>query len=366
MSAYWENKRRELIAKLPTIFDVLNMLSYADEKWALEKTDFRLLYPSYIHEGKFDVVKFPDGKERLIPMGISFNVYYRGESSNHCPCLPSLYRRDKNGHYMEDSKIFLERLKTCELELLIEDYPITHIFRSGITRVFSDGTTVVLNLSVDAEALAQHYGIKTNLMDLTIDKFVAAFFATTKYEKGRYAPITPEDSAYGVFYRYIDTSAIDDIFSKRLHVVGLQPFSRPGEQAGFVLELKKGEDFRKFCSSKIKFRQDEAMSKLIFNYMNHAQKLFPCNILEGKAKAICMGKKYSKQALALCQQKYFTGEDASVIQSYVKKEGLFIVDGSPYAFSQKEKQQVLKEWEEKGFEQFQSKIVLREFIPSET
>lgn len=36
---------------------------------------------------------------------------------------------------------------------------------------------------------AQHYGIKTELMDITTDKFVAAFFATTDCKDDVYTPI---------------------------------------------------------------------------------------------------------------------------------------------------------------------------------
>lgn len=50
---YWENKRNELIEKLPTIMDVLDRLSYGEEKWALQKTPFRMLFPSYAQDGLF-------------------------------------------------------------------------------------------------------------------------------------------------------------------------------------------------------------------------------------------------------------------------------------------------------------------------
>lgn len=37
---YWQDKRNELIGKLPTIMDVLDRLAYGEEKWALEKPRF--------------------------------------------------------------------------------------------------------------------------------------------------------------------------------------------------------------------------------------------------------------------------------------------------------------------------------------
>lgn len=166
---YWQDKRNELIGKLPTIMDVLDRLAYGEEKWALEKSPLRMLMPGYIQEGMFEIVEGPDGKGRLIPCSLSFNAYYRGESGYHKPCKPSLYRKG-----MTDELIFHERLKACELELLIEDYPITSIFKSGLQVNLSNGQVIPLHLKIDAEALAQHYGIKTDLLDLTVDKFVAA------------------------------------------------------------------------------------------------------------------------------------------------------------------------------------------------
>ena len=230
-----------------------------------------MLQPYYEHEGKFEIVTGPDAQERLIPCSLSFNCYYRGESGYHKPCKPSLYRKG-----MTDEAIFHERLKACELELLIADYPLTDIFKSGLQITLNDGHTIHLHLNIDTEALAQHYGIKTDLLDLTVDKFVAAFFATTTYRNGKYYPVEPKEPQYGVFYMYSDIPLWEkDMYSKHMRVVGLQPFSRPGEQAGFVLRLGKKDDFRKKALKKIKFRQDKDISWLIFNYTNRANKLFP-------------------------------------------------------------------------------------------
>ena len=173
---YWQNKRNELIQKLPTIMDVLDRLSYGEEKWALDKGPLRCMFPNHTQEGLFEIVAGPDGSQRLIPCSLSFNDYYRGESRYNRPCRPSLYRKG-----MTDELIFHERLKVCEMSLLIEDYPLTGIFRSGLHVQLRNGRFIPLHLNVDTEALAQHYGIKTDLLDLTVDKFVAAFFATTTY-----------------------------------------------------------------------------------------------------------------------------------------------------------------------------------------
>ena len=62
-------------------------------------------------------------------------------------------------------------------------------------------------------ALAQHYGIKTPLMDITSDLKTALFFACCKYEGHQWRPMEKrdfvytqdgareKDSRYGVLYR---------------------------------------------------------------------------------------------------------------------------------------------------------------------
>lgn len=352
----WETKRTELINnKLPTILDVLEWLAYDEEKWALDESEMRGSFPSYEHEGKFEIVTGPDGQERLIPCSLLVNRYYRGESGYHKPCKPSLYRKG-----MTDEAIFHERLKTCELELLIEDYPLTGIFKSGLQINLCDGHAIHLHLNIDAEALAQHYGIKTDLLDLTVDKFVAAFFATTTYRNGKYYPIEPKEPEYGVIYIYSDESwGENDMYSKHMRVVGLQPFSRPGEQAGFVFRLGKKDDFRKKVLKKIKFRQDKDMSWLIFNYTNRANKLFPKSILEEKANAIINSKFYSVKAFEHCKARYYADVDNNVLMGYLADLHLKISEQSIVYFSDSEKEKVVKDWNERGLEEFRKKVIFR-------
>ena len=67
---------------------------------------------------------------------------------------------------------------------------------------------------VNYKALAQHYGFETFLLDLTNDVRNALFFATCKWEKDHFEPLTEKDinqseqSKYGVIYHtpdwYID------------------------------------------------------------------------------------------------------------------------------------------------------------------
>lgn len=157
-----------------TILDILDHYSMQDELWAVEKSVMRSLHPYHAQEGYFEPVIMDNGEARLYPMGLAFNVYYRGQAEFNTPSKPSLFRKG-----MTPSKQFVERLKYIELKLLLEDYPLTKYFKETVFAPAPDGSYLHLPLAVDVLALAQHYGIKTELMDVTTDKFVAAFFATT-------------------------------------------------------------------------------------------------------------------------------------------------------------------------------------------
>ena len=147
--------------------------------------------------------------------------------------------------------------------------------------------------NVDSTAIGQHYGIKTDVLDLTADKWVAAFFAATKYENGTYLP--HKDDGVGVIYVYTEMPVLN-FASKRLSVVGLQPFSRPGCQAGLVYRMQKEENFNN-QAHRIFFKHDAAISEFIYNYCNRSKKLFPDEILEEKVKEIKKLKVYSRKAL---------------------------------------------------------------------
>lgn len=362
----WENKRNELISKLPTILDILEHLAKGEIEFyeKMVGSMFKYVLPTINQEGLFEIISYPDGTDKVVPLHM-MQDYYRGESSPHFPSYPSLYRKG-----MTDDEILIERVKTCELSLLIETFPIYQVFKSGISYTFPDNSVQVFNLSVDAEALAQHYGIKTQLMDLTVDKFVAAFFATTIYKDGKYYPVDPEQDdmpKYGLFYDYVDSGINDFIlqhqtgcYKPKLRVVGFQPLSRPAEQRGYVLNMKKGEDFHKLCRRRCyKFRHDAKVSQLIFNYTNRSNKLFPYSIMEEKANKIIKSKSFSKSAVELTVLKYYPQKSYDEIVSILKGHGISISRKPIVRFTEEEKKAVIENWNAKGFKEFQKQVCIR-------
>ena len=337
----WDNAGASWIPETPSklrpnLLDVLDELALDEEWFHLEKSDFRLLFPTHYQEGKFEPVMMPDGRARLYPLGLVPQRYYRGQSDKRegKACVPSLYRN------LSDSQAFYERLCLMELEILLSDYPLTAIYLDGMEYNAPDGRHP-LPLMVDVTALGQHYGVKTDVLDVTADKWVAAFFASTKCVDGKYIPFTEEGEGVIYVYNHLPSFSYNN---ERLSAVGQQPFSRPGLQAGLVYSMLPGEDFNS-KARRIVFKHDPKISELIFNYCNRSKRLFPQEILEGKVDDIRQSKVHSRQALEMTRKRYYKGVPKEVILGYLKERAVEIQDACPVIFTAEEKKEYLERWE---------------------
>ena len=368
MATDWAKKREELIRKLPTLLDILDRYTIGEEWWALERGSLaEFMMPRHDQDGFFDAIEMPSGFVKLFPIGLCWNCYYRGQSSYYPNSKPSLWRkgtRKKRGMQPEDQ--FVERLKLCELKLMIDDYPLTQIFKNGIYYKSRSGKMVSLPLDVDAEALAQHYGIKTDLTDLTTNLWVAAFFAATKYDwqTDTYTAITDTKKyEYGVFYHYYDP-IVPLPGNKRepaLRAVGMQPFGRPGNQAGYVLKMRPDQNMNRMAGfEKIKFRHIAEINKLIFNYSNCSRNFFPEELFLKKLLALRNEEhRFSKVALEMAKEQYFKDYSDTWIVEMMAVKNITLVDRPLYLFSEREKKQALKYWKEHERE-YLDKIMIRE------
>lgn len=368
MATDWAKKREELISKLPTLLDILDRYTIGEEWWALKKGTFAEdLMPHHDQDGLFDAIMMPSGYVKLFPIGLCWNCYYRGQSSYYPNSKPSLWRkgtRKKKG--MQPAGQFVERLKLCELKLMIEDYPLTHIFRKGIYYKRRTGEMMLVPLDVDAEALAQHYGIKTELTDLTVDLWVAAFFAATEYhwETDTYTAITDtKKHEYGVFYHYYDPSVPlpGDKREPALRAVGMQPFGRPGNQAGYVLKMKPNENMNRMAGfEKIKFRHVAEINKLIYNYSNCSRNFFPEELFQKRLLTLRNEEhRFSKVALEMAREQYLKDYTDAQIEKFIEEKKISLEDKPLYLFSEKEKKQAVKYWKEHERE-YLDKIIIRE------
>ena len=163
--------KNQNIIEVPTLLDALDYISNMEIN-EQDNDEMHLRAPGYEMEGCFTLFQDENGVGHLYPVNLSHNMYFRGERKIYPHCYASIYRDSSK------ENIFLERLKNCELSLLVEDWPLTQTFRDSLNFPSYMGP-VHIPLSIDSEALAQHYGINTDLIDVTVDKWVAAFFACT-------------------------------------------------------------------------------------------------------------------------------------------------------------------------------------------
>ncbi len=240
---------------------------------------------------KGTIVKYPFGKRALT--FTSSRHFFRGENQIYPYSLPSLDRTimDKNDQEKE-----LYHALSC---LRIERF-------TNFLWEFNSIPFWCTKSDINYKALAQHYGFKTHLMDLTNDFKVALFFATSKYDssKDAYVPLTDEDISkdykYGVIYHtpnytinYPFGMAMSDLFFKYglldreyeidsgvfdgvAFQIGYQPFLRCEMQNGYVMSLRNGRPLNENSYfEKIYFKQSLKLSKKVYDMMDKGKKVFP-------------------------------------------------------------------------------------------
>lgn len=339
---------------LPTLLDILNDIALCEELNALDRSVYSFFFNNHDSAGKFEVAQTKESDYLLSPIPSLWNTFYRGENMVYVPCKASIFRE-----YVSNEQRFIERVKACELGLLIDEYPLTHIFNSGINIPLINNEYQVCNLTIDYFAIAQHYGIKTDLIDFTSDKWVAAFFASTYYKDGKYFPIE-DDSKEGVFYIYNPMPDLPGIYSpNEFRAVGLQPFSRPGEQKGFVLKLKEEDDLSKMNITKRRFRHDKNVSHLIFNYSNRSNKLFPEDVLVNKVSFINDSKIFSYKALELSKTIFYSEISESDWTQLVESSGLIFQKEPIIFFSSEEIDAFYNKWDKNNMDDFFKHVLYR-------
>lgn len=331
------------IDALPTILDVVEQISVIENKLALPNVS-QIPSPEFLDEGRYSFVSDRNNRSiaRLMPMSQSPFRYYRGQSRYHSPCQPTLYRKKKDGTYPTKEEIAAHRIKICEFTQLLQKHPVY--------------CQVAMNVMANPVALAQHYGLATEFLDITNSKWVAAFFACTQYDwnADSYLPVGRDyEEGFGVMYisKDFDMANLPDAFFDRNGVIGYQYFARPTKQSSFGYVLDLGEDFNDTpYFDKVYFRHDLEASTMVYNMSYRQNRFIPKDKLSFLAREIDKSGEVTRDALNLCRKIYYQDESSQFLDDVCKQMNWTIKeDNTPIAeFGEETIAADWKEWMEFG------------------
>ncbi len=207
------------------------------------------------------------GRVRL-SSGVEFSAYmYRGQTRDHGTCTPTLTR------LKTPEKQLLALCQRIAFEDAIGEHPLVQL---------AERTQFLNNqLYVDREGLAQHYGLATDMLDITSNFDIATFFATCNWNENlrQFEPFS-DMNVHGVIYRicpvFLDIASQQDSSDDFLHIVGWQPFPRPELQRAFAVKLRPGQDFSNINGVEIfRFSHDVVTSHSIWEAFDQGRVLFP-------------------------------------------------------------------------------------------
>lgn len=250
-----------------------------------------------------------NGCIRLIS-GTEFSMQmYRGQTQAYPRCIPTLARLEK----VEDQ--FLALCRRVAFEDAIGEHPMVNLAER--IRLWDSP------LYVDREGLAQHYGLATDMLDVTSNFDVACFFATCtwSHEDGRYRPVA-SDEASGVMYRITPAfvtgrNGTDDVLGP-VHIVGWQPLPRPEQQRAFVVNMKPGQDFTSLPSVEtFHFQHQAHISHRIWNAFDQGEALFPTDAAAALARQAASLSEFTESQIGRAWQRLaeWTAETDSPIDT---------------------------------------------------
>ena len=304
--------------------DINQLLSYAeqDDAWAeavksevvkrdealrsgtyKKKTDW-LLEEFQIMQSSGTVIHMPYGL-RIITFP-SKRQLFRGEVQNFHRSVPSLNRILRDGMDEKEKELnrVIAHLRKWQFGNLIWNINIVPYWEAKL----SD-----LNL----DALAQHYGFPTHLLDLTNDLRAALFFATCKYvpETDSFRPLrkedidTSEDTKYGYIFHAPDWiidfnngGGFTNWSFEHLHngnlmempdrnrrfflqsgdmdgvalQIGYQPLQRCAHQSGYIYPMRNDRPLQdNWHFEKLRFKHSVELSQRVYNMMDGGKKVFP-------------------------------------------------------------------------------------------
>lgn len=346
LSLYSQVPTEETIDSYPTIIDILETIALQENGVQRHLLPYSEPYflPPMNHKGQSIVVCSDTNRNEvaLFPASQRMYVFYRGQSCYYPECKPSLYRNPTSN---SDRDLLLYRLQSQELLCILLSHPVIY----DITHRYVETQEYKFKVPVNHVALAQHYGISTPLLDITADKWTAAFFATTDFKNGQYYVHRKKhefQSQYGVYY-IVDMQHYVNLSAGYVYPVGLQYFNRPGCQSALVVDLTEKKDFHQMPFAKpIFFRHDDACNDLVFTMHDEGNFLFPDDSLAEVVERMVKKKHqifYSGTVECVHALFYFT-ETLSAFCQRVEAEGWSIVDHLAATFDPNKMEQDKQNW----------------------
>lgn len=212
--------------------------------------------------------------------------YFRGENAFYTSSKPSLYRRKKGVRIPKSLQELIEILRRDECWNFLDQFDAVKHW--GVS-------------SINYLAISQHYGLKTQMMDITSNLKIALFFACCKFgndkkwhplrneeieyrDSRQYISAIGGDSRYGIIYRC--PTEINDmkwaISDKNagfniITPIGYQPFMRCSHQYSYMM-LTNSENYDMMQDplfDKFKIRLDEELCSWIYEEMDKGSAIYP-------------------------------------------------------------------------------------------
>lgn len=314
----------------------------------LECTHPNMLPP----KGKFECVRISSGKRILLPTAIDYAYLFRGQGQDYPKNLPTLYRSE-----CSLEQIFLQRLKMMEFQIFLQQLPQISFFKEN-------------NYVIDYVGLAQHYGFKTDVIDLTSDIDVALFFAMCDLPIGKTEYVCKSDDKPYIGYVYcvptfansMKNNKIDEIFwGTRLSAIGLQPFERPGAQKGFSYKLNMGEELKSLVYS---FSYTQEDSENIYRKFSQGRTLWQDDSIAKSARNINESKQFSYNAFNACVKQYGDKKKINSYKEYLRSQGYSLCK-SPIYRDVSDDKDLIRAYMDKGTMVYKNDIVFRTVIKSD-
>lgn len=227
------------------------------------------------------VMSFPHGT--VIRQG-EREHYYRGEKKIYTQSSTTLSRALRKIESDKDKLLYrlVADMRIAEFTFFIRKFDRVKCWDEN-------GLTVLV------DALAQHYGLETDWLDITNDFNVALFFATCYWDKKerKWFPLTRAqtgkkcDTQYGVIFR----AQAFSVNLKNMAVlseqefksaegailpIGYQPFMRCHTQYGYSMHMKDSVPLQDNpIFEQLRFRHNEKLSRDVYELMGGGEKIYP-------------------------------------------------------------------------------------------